>query len=300
MNERSQELIVDLIGGLLSPAEERAALARIENDPVLRTEYEMQKSAISVLGSSSMPSMTPQERSTLHAALRQQLHLEPSPTPVVTAPSRWQRWWAPLGGLAAAAVVVFGAVVVLPGVLSGGDSDGAIQLVSAEIGTTAPASSPADGLADQAADGSDDTGGTDAEAPEAPESALAGGSSADEEMQPTTTAASFDAAGAAADLPYLLEVDLQTLEDQLASNPESLRNSLSTPSTKSSDLDTSQLNACLDSLRANDSATSFSPLAATTYEGIEAVVVSASPAEGEPFLVVLAVESCRELTGTQR
>ena len=297
MNERSQELIVDLIGGLLSPAEERAALARIENDPVLRTEYEMQLSAISVLGSSSMPSMTPQERSTLHAALRQQPHLDPAPVPAVSAPSRWRRWWAPVGGLAVAAVVVFGAVVVLPGALSGGDSDGAIQLVSAEIGTTAPTPSPTDGLADKAASGSDDTGGADAEAPE---NALAGGSSADEKIQPTTTAASFDAAGAAADLPYLLEVDLEALENQLASDPESLRNSLSTPSTKSSELDTSQLNACLDSLRDNDSATSFSPLAATTYEGIEAVVVSASPAEGEPFLLVLAVESCRELTDTQR
>ncbi|MCJ7781281.1 MAG: hypothetical protein MUQ27_10700, partial [Acidimicrobiia bacterium] len=99
--------------------------------------------------------------------------------------------------------------------------------------------------------------------------------------------------------PYLSDIDLEALERELSSDPESLRNSISTPSTKSSELDPSQVEACLDSLRADDTASSFSPLATTTYEGTESVVVSVSPSEGDPFLAVFAVDSCRELASTQ-
>jgi hypothetical protein len=296
MNERNQELIVDLIGGLLSLDEERAAFTRIENDPDFRADYETQLSVISMLEASSTPSMTPDERSTLHAALRQQLHLDDTPVPVVAVTSRWQRWWAPLGGLAVAAAVVVGAVVILPGALSSSDSDGSFETASAEIATTAPNASLGDGLAEET---EDQSGGADAAAPQATESAVAGGSTADGEVPSTTTAAAYDAAEAPAALPYLADVDLEVLESELASNPESLRNSVPTPSSKSSELDPSQVESCLDSLRADDAASSFSPIATTTYEGTESVVVSVSPSEGDPFLAVFAVDSCRELTSTQ-
>lgn len=296
MNERNQELIVDLIGGRLSLDEEREAFARIENDPDFRAEYETQISAISMLEASSTPLMTPDERSTLHALLRQQLHLDDTPVPIVAVTSRWQRWWAPLGGLAVAAAVVVGAVVILPGALSSSDSDGSFETASAEIATTAPNASLADGLAEET---EDQNGGADAAAPQATESAVAGGSTADEDVPSTTTAAAYNAAEAPTALPYLSDVDLEALESELSSDPESLRNSISTPSTKSSELDPSQVEACLDSLRADDTASSFSPLATTTYEGTESVVVSVSPSEGDPFLAVFAVDSCRELASTQ-
>ncbi len=304
MNERNQELIVDLIGGRLSRDEELEALARIENDADLRSEYQAQMSAVSILRASSTPSMTPEERSTLHAALRRQLHLDDSPVPVVAGPSRWQRWWAPLGGLAVAAAVVFGAVVVLPGALSGDDSDGSFAMVSAEIDTTVPDASAADGFAGDAQTGVNDAadaGAGDAEAapPEVSESALAGGTSADEEIRSTTTAAAYDAAEAPADIPYLSVVDLDALESELTSNPESLRNSISTPSTKSSAFDVSQVSACLDLLRADDTASSYLPIATTTYEGTGAVVVSVSPLEGDSFLAAFALDSCTELANTR-
>ena len=294
MNERNQELIVDLIGGRLSRDEERTALARIEADPGLRAEYETQMSVVSMLGASSIPSMTPEERSTLHASLRQQLRLADAPVPVVVAPSRWQRWRAPLGGLAVAAAVIVGAVVVLPGALSGDDSDGAFDMASAEIATTVPAASLADDSENVA-----EAPETGEAMPQSAESTVGGGMSADEEAQPTTTAAAYDAAATPATVPYLADVDLDALESELASDPESLRNDISAPLTKSLELDTPLMEACLDTMRAADMASSFSPIATTTYEGAGAVVISVSPPAGDPFLAVYAVASCVELANTQ-
>ena len=182
MNERNQELIVDLLGGQLSPTEERSIRARIESDPDLRSEYETQMSIISLLDASSIPSMTTEERSTLHAALRQQLHLDDSPAPVVAAPSRWQRWLAPIGGFAVVAAVIVGAIVVLPGALSTDDSDGPFEVASAEITTTA-ASSSSDAVPGEVETQSTDDGGDGVTAPDVAESGLAGGTAADEEMQ---------------------------------------------------------------------------------------------------------------------
>lgn len=294
MNERNEELIVDLIGGRLSPDEEQAALVRMENDAALRAEYESQMSVVSRLGASSSPSMTPDERSKLHAALRRQLHLDDDPVPVVAAPSRWQRWWAPVGGLAVAAAVVLGAVVVLPGTLSGDDSDGAFEMASAVIATTVPTAPLADALASVT-----ESPETDQVTPQAEESVDAGGMAADGEAQPTTTAAAYEAAAPPADLPYLVDVDLDALESELASDPESLRNAIPAPSTKSLELGTPLMEACLDTLRIADTASSISPIATTTYEDTEAVVVSVSPPEGDPFLAIFAVDSCEELASTQ-
>ncbi|MEA3510388.1 MAG: hypothetical protein U9R51_03030, partial [Actinomycetota bacterium] len=152
MNERNQNLIIDLIGGRLSPDEERTALSRIEGDPNLLAEYTAQMSALSILESSKRPMMTKDERATLHETLRRQLHLDDSTAPVVAAPSRLQRWWAPIGGLAVAAVVIVGAVVVLPNTLSGSDSDTVFEAALAETTTTAPSASLTEDLAGIAED----------------------------------------------------------------------------------------------------------------------------------------------------
>ncbi len=300
MNNRNQELIVDLLGGQLSPTEERSLLSQIESEPALRSEYEAQMSVISILDASPVTAMTAEERSTLHAALRQQLYLDDSPAPVVAAPSRWQRWLAPIGGLAVAAAVVVGAIVVLPGALSTDDSDGSFEVAFAEITTTAASSSATDALSGEIETQSADDGGDGVTAPDVDESGLAGGAVSDEETQAAET---FDAAVAPLALPYLADIDLGILESDLASDPESLRNSTSPTPSKSSgfgDAQVAQVDDCLDSLRTGDSASFFSPIAMTTYEGIPAVVISISPSEGDPFLAVFSLDLCREITSTQR
>ncbi len=294
MNERNQEFIVDLLGGRLSPDEERAALALIETDPDLRAEYEAQLSAISILGASSPPMMTMEERTALHATLRQQLHLDDALIPVVAAPSRWQRWWAPLGGLAVAAVVIFGAVVVLPGALSGSDSDETLQMAAAE--TTTTAASTTDDVAGGIEGESAGDQGVGVAAQESLETSPIVEESADAETQ---AAESFDTAAVASALPYLTDVDLDMLENDLTSDPDSLRNSAPPRPTKSAEPDPSQVDACLDSIRADNPLSEISPIALTAYEGIESVVVSVTPSDGDSFLTVYSIAECRELASTQ-
>jgi len=295
MNERNQELIVDLLGGRLPPEEELTALARIDSDPDLRAEYEAQMSAMTLLSASETPMMTADERASLHAALRLQLHLDDATVRVVAAPSRWQRWWAPLGGLAVAAVIV-GAVVVLPDVLSDGDSIGDFETASAELTTTVPSASLAEDLSGGVEDENtgDETAG--AAAPEASESTSDGESSPDTDVQ---SAEAYDAAAPPDALPYLTDVDLDLLESDLASNPEVLRSDPSPSSAKSADVDADRVSACLDSLRADNSSSEIFPIALTSYEGTESIVVSVSPSGGENSLAIYSVVLCRELASTQ-
>lgn len=295
MNERNQQLIVDLLGGRLSPEEERTALARIDSNPDLRAEYEAQMSAMTILGASETPMMTADERASLHAALRLQLHLDDAAVPVVAAPSRWQRWWAPLGGLAVAAVIV-GAVVVLPDALSDGDSAGNFETASAELTTTAPSASLTDDLSGGVEDENTGDETAEAAAPEASGSASDGESSPDTEVQSVET---YDAAAPPDALPYLTDVDLGLLESDLASDPESLRSDPSPPSSKSAEVDADTMDACLDSLRTNNPSSEIFPIALTAYEGTESIVVSVSPSAGESFLAVYSAGLCRELASTQ-
>lgn len=296
MNERNQELIVDLLAGHLSPDEERAILTRIERDPDLRAEYEAQVSTISVLGATTAPMMTADERATLHASLRRQLHLDDIAVPVVAAPSRWHRWWAPIGGLAVAAAVVVGAVVVLPGALSGSSSDGSLEMASAEISTTSPSAVLADDLAGAMEDEDNNGAGVESPPSEAPESALAGGDSSDAEPQAVDT---YETAVSAVSLPYLTDVDLNVLQDVLSSDAESLRSYPPSSASKSAELDTEQMDACLASLRADDPSSEILPIALTTYQDTGSVVISVIPTAGDSFLAVYSVTLCQELARTQ-
>ncbi|MFV9672218.1 MAG: hypothetical protein ACNYZH_03245 [Acidimicrobiia bacterium] len=296
MNERNQNLIIDLIGGRLSPDEQRRALNRIEEDSNLRAEYEAQMSALSILEASVQPMMTADERATLHATLRRQLHLDDSPVPVVAAPSRWQRWWAPIGGLAVAAAVIVGAVVVLPNTLSGSDSDTTFEAASAEITTTAPSASLTEDLAGVAEDEGTGENSAGAAAPEATEGAPDEATSEDAETQAADT---YEAATTTLSLPYLMDVDLGLLEDDFDSNPDALRSDPAPSSSKSVESDTVRVDACLDSLRADSPTSEIFPIALTDYEGTESVVVSVAPSSGNSFLAVYSVTLCLELASTQ-
>ena len=154
MNDRDRNLIVSLLDGALSPTEQEEVRARLQIDAEMRAAYEEQLAVSTTLRSAPAVSMSADERNELHGALRAGLFLDDTAAvaPVAAPARRWSRWWAPLAGLATAAVIVT-AVVVLPGMFGGED---AAELVSAPAPqTTAAATAPsleADPLAGVAED----------------------------------------------------------------------------------------------------------------------------------------------------
>lgn len=154
MNDRDRHLIVSLLDGALSPTEQEEVRARLQIDAEMRAAYEEQLAVSTTLRSAPAVSMSADERNELHGALRAGLFLDETTTvaPIAAPARRWSRWWAPLAGLATAAVIVT-AVVVLPGMFGGEE---AAELVSAPAPqTTAAATAPsleADPLAGVAED----------------------------------------------------------------------------------------------------------------------------------------------------
>jgi hypothetical protein len=154
MNDRDRHLIVSLLDGALSATEQEEVRARLQIDAEMRAAYEEQHAVSTALRSAPAVSMSADERNGLHGALRAGLFLDETSTvaPIAAPARRWSRWWAPLAGLATAAVIVT-AVVVLPGMFGGEE---AAELVSAPAPqTTAAATAPsleADPLAGVAED----------------------------------------------------------------------------------------------------------------------------------------------------
>ena len=154
MNDSDRHLIVSLLDGALSPTEQAEVRARLEIDAEMRAAYEEQLAVSTTLRSAPAVSMSADERNELYGALRAGLFLDDTVAvaPVAAPARRWSRWWAPLAGLATAAVIVT-AVVVLPGMFGGEE---AAELVSAPAPqTTAAATAPsleADPLAGVAED----------------------------------------------------------------------------------------------------------------------------------------------------
>lgn len=154
MNDRDRHLIVSMLDGALSPTEQEEVRARLQIDAEMRAAYEEQFAVSTTLRSAPAVSMSADERNELHGALRAGLFLDDTAAvaPVVAPARRWSRWWAPLAGLATAAVIVT-AVVVLPGMFGGEE---AAELLSAPAPqTTAAATAPsleADPLAGVAED----------------------------------------------------------------------------------------------------------------------------------------------------
>ena len=154
MNDRDRHLIVSLLDGSLSPTEQEELRARLEIDAEMKAAYDEQLAVSTALGSAPAVSMSADERNELDGALRAGLFLDDKTAvaPVAAPVRRWSRWWAPLAGLATAAVIVT-AVVVLPSMFGG---DEATELVSAPAPqTTAAATAPsleADPLAGVAED----------------------------------------------------------------------------------------------------------------------------------------------------
>ncbi|MEA3511453.1 MAG: hypothetical protein U9R51_08470, partial [Actinomycetota bacterium] len=177
--------------------------------------------------------------------------------------------------------------------LSGSDSDTVFEAALAETTTTAPSASLTEDLAGIAEDEGADENSAGAAAPEAP---TAPDTATDAETQSVDT---YEAATTTMSLPYLTDVDLGLLETNIDSSPDSLRSDPAPSSSKSAGFDAVQVDACLDLLRVDSPSSEISPIALTTYEGTESVVVSVAPSSGNHFLAVYSVALCRELASTQ-
>ncbi|GMQ85472.1 MAG: hypothetical protein BMS9Abin07_1038 [Acidimicrobiia bacterium] len=139
MNDNERDLIVSLLDGALSPTAQAEVRARLEIDVEMKAAYDEQLAVSTTLRSSPAVSMSAADRDELHGELRAGLFLDEATVAagVATPARRWSRWWAPLTGLATAAVIVT-AVVVLPGTF--GDEDAA-DLVGAPAPQTSATSS---------------------------------------------------------------------------------------------------------------------------------------------------------------
>lgn len=295
MSNHDQDLITDLIDGRLSPEESEAAHARLDHDPQFRSEYESHLAVASLLADEPVPAMTQEERSALRSSLIAQLNLGGSPTPVpaAKAPSRWQRWWAPAMGLAAAAAVVVGFIVVQPQ----GDSDETMTFAAADVTTTA---------VDQS------VGGEGVRAPEAEAQDLPEASADAASEETTTTAAAAEttttvatAAAEAGELltrsvPFVPATDLDLLGEAYATRPGEFDDELSKSASDQLTVDMATVEGCFAAngdLHEGDAA--LEVVATTIVRETEAVVVAVIPPGGAPYLVALDPSSCRVLDSTQ-
>ena len=292
MSDNNLDLITELINGRLSPDERRVALARVAADPELQSEYETQLAVSSLLSEAPPPTMTAAERSELRTSLRQQLHLDDAPAPVVLAPSRWQRWWAPVTGLAAAAAVIIGVVIVLPN----DGSDDSLQFAAAEVETTIRATHN---------DGADVGGSADA-ADGAVEELTTTTAAASEELAPSvasedSTDAALESAGEASPeaLPYIPEVDLNELGRAYAEGEDEFESELNKSSAVPEPLTASGAGACVDGAGDGTNDDTRTIVATATFKGVDVIVVSVAPLTEEPYLVALDVDSCEELASTR-
>lgn len=228
MNDQDRDLIAALAQGNLGTTEAEAAVARIQADPELASEYADQVAAVQFLQSATPPMMTEAERSTLHANLSEQLGLLPVSAPSPAASKKKAQWWAPIFGLATAAAVI-AAFVIFPT-----SSQDTFAEVSADLGETESSAEPF------------------ASSPQATAATSAAQDSADAE----------ESAGAAAppvaddNALSVYETDSVELGELLnrtdgADSPESIQRELSSMSFKSLvDLDAEEVNACLNELNA--------------------------------------------------
>lgn len=289
MSDNNLDLITELISGRLSPDEQQAALERVAADPELQSEYESQLAVSSLLKETPPATMTAAERSELRSALRQQLHLDDAPAPVVAAPSRWQRWWAPVAGLAAAAAVVVGVVVVLPD----GGSDDSLQFAAEEVTTTIQASGN---------DGADIGGSVDAAVGSA-EAQTTTTAAASQEAVPSAAAddGTLEAAGEAPPdaLPYVPEANLDELALAYAEGAEEFESELNKSSAVPEPRAAFGAGTCLGEVEDGTDEAERTILATGTIDEVEVIFVAVVSPTEEPYLVALDASSCAEVASTR-
>ncbi len=277
MNDSDIEIVLALAQGRLSGQAEQDALSRIEADPELANELAIQIDAIKLVQSVSSPAMTAVERSTLHANLIEQLHLEPTSAPA--APVRRKlSWWQPVVGLASVAALVL-AIVVVPDMFdSSNDSSGADFAVVAresptgeggtgagEFSTTTAAASSVDSVEsfDQPASGADD------------------GSLVDVGFLNVYEVTEQD-------LPDLLDIVVTERSSPELSDEKLARSRLSA----FAPIELAVVTSCLDTLSEELPDAELIPLGVTTGEGGQVVHFGVDPGTGVDRLVSVDLDAC--------
>jgi hypothetical protein len=234
MNDQDRDLIFALAQGDLSTTAAEVAVARIEADPELASEYADQVAALQFLHSAITPTMSAAERSTLHANLTEQLSLLPLAASAPATTTKKAQWWVPVFGLAAAAAVV-AAFVIFPN--SGQDT---FAEVSADLGAETEATAP--------------------QSSRSPQTTAASGDSLDSASADAAATEELSSSGAPPfaedDALSVYDTDSIALDELLAQadgadSPENIRRQLSAMSFKSTvDLDRDDVNACIEDLAA--------------------------------------------------
>ena len=284
MNDNDLTLIIDLVAGRLSPGEERAAVERISSDPDLRSAYDTQRAIASRMHTAATPMMTPTEREHLHASLKAHLHLDdPVPT-AAGVPSRWNRWLAPIGGFAVAAVII-GAVVILPNTLSGGDSGPALEVAGAPTTTVT-----ADTTAPEPAAIPESAAVAPATAPDTP-GAAALSDQADDAADATTMIS--------LSIPYVPDISLDQLAAAYASDPGLLDDLVNRSSGEQSDAAQNAGASCLASVDADLSGSTILPVVITSVDGVDVLVVAVTSPDGAVYLAAYSVSTCEPVSDTR-
>lgn len=259
MNDQDRDLIIALAQGDLASSTAEDAAARIDADPELASEYADQVAALEFLHSTTPPTMTATERSTLHANLTEQLGLLPLAASAPASSTKRTQWWVPVFGLATAAAVV-AAFVIFPN--SGQDTFTEVSAdLASETVSTAPQSARSPDTTSASADALDSTA--------------------------TDGAAAEESSGSEA--PFVAEDDALSVYDtdsialdeliaqaEGADSPENVKRQLSGMSFKSTvDLDRGEVNACIEDL------------AAAIPDGVSDILVIGADADAEGTTVHL-------------
>jgi hypothetical protein len=284
MNDNDLTLIIDLVAGRLSPMEERVAVERISTDPELRSAYDTQRAIASRLNATETPTMTPTEREHLHASLKTHLHLD-APVPISTrAPSRWNRWLAPIGGFAVAAVII-GAVVILPNTFSGRDSGPALEVAGAPTTTVA-----VDTTAPEPAATPESVAVAPATTPNTTGAAALSGQADDAADATTMTPLS---------IPYVPGLSLDQLAAAYASDPGLLDDLANRSSGERSDAEQNAGASCLASVTADLSGSTILPVVVTSVDGVDVLVIAVTPPDGAAYLATYSVSTCEPVSDTR-
>lgn len=282
MNDADIEIIISLATGELDGQERIDALAHVNANPLLARELETQISSIDAVQSMPNAEMTTSERSTLHADLIEQLHLEQAP--VVAVPvKRKLAWWQPVIGLASAAAVVF-AIVVVPNMLSSsGSDDVAFQEASTELSAEFDASGGADEpttTAAASASVADDAGESGAASEEAPlaDAAQGGGEGLDLQLYRIPNERQNEFNDLASD-----ETTSELLAEKLARSGFSLGTTI----------DPAELQACVESLETELPDGEAIPVGTTEND---TVYVSVRDSDGNETILEIDFVSCQLLT----
>lgn len=326
MNDTDLDLLLALADGRLSAADAEAAQTRVAAEPNLAAELEMQRLALDRLHDLPMPSLDNAERERLHASLREQLHLEPIVAPVPVTRQRRRSWWLPVTGLATAAVVLAGALYVVPRV---GEQSTAENVAGvATFDSTEEGASTGEGDVSSPSPTTGATGSEDGASPQSADDSTAAAAPTTESgtaETPTDAPAEAEASSPepeapAADAPEDVDTDAFSIEgtdadpivvadlgtevppaDEIldllgtsTDDPQSITDAYAGTGAPTTNIDPAQMDACGAALTSAGGGRDAVPVASGVSNGREVVVVGFSATADSPATVaVIALDGCQ-------